>query len=99
MAFLISVTPLRSHGTRLESLGSPQGGYFVVRRKKASTGLVLISNVGGIDLLGPLYEARVLNASIDGLVLLGYEKDGNAAFVQECDVPPFSVAVGFRVRG
>ena len=83
MAFLVSVRLLRHRGARLDSPGLPQDGHLLVDRRKATTCLSLISNIGGIQLLGPLYEARVLNASIDGLVLLGFEREGDASYVQE----------------
>ena len=83
MAFLVSVRILRHRGARLDTPGQPHDGYLTVERQKATTGLSLISDRGGIRLLGPLYEARVLNASIDGLVLLGFEREGDTSFVQE----------------
>lgn len=94
MAFLVSVRPLRRHGVRLNDLESPREGYFSVRRQTATCGLVLISNIGGVVLLGPLYEPRVLNASIDGLVLLGYERESNAAYVQEWLIGRFDGCTG-----
>lgn len=97
MAFLVSVKPLRRSGARLETLGPPQEGFLVIRRHQSAGGLVLVSNTGGVTLLGPLYEARVLNASIDGLVLLGYEKEGGAAYVQEWLVGPFSGTAGGKL--
>lgn len=89
MALLVSVQQLRSQGSRLENLEPAKEGYLVVRRQRPAGGLVLVSNTGGIDLLGPLYDARVLNASIDGFVLLGFEREGDAAHVQEWLVGPF----------
>lgn len=81
---LLNVQPLRKQGIRLDVLGPVADGYFRSERAKGFTALTLISHMGGIPLLGPLYEARLVRTEPEGFVLLGFEvgKDG-ASYVQE----------------
>ena len=64
--------------------GPVADGYFRSERAKGFAALTLISHMGGITCLGPLYEARLVRTEPEGFVLLGFEvgQDG-ASYVQE----------------
>ena len=85
---LIRVTPLRRGGARLPSPAWHAQGYLKSERAGVGVALRLVSNVGGATLCGPLFDARVTRADIDGITLLGLEREGSAAFVQEWHIGP-----------
>jgi hypothetical protein len=80
---LVSVARLRKGGVRLAAPEPSVEGYLRTERAGAGVATYLISNVGGSALCGPLFEARLLKADTDGLLLLGFEREGDAAVVQE----------------
>ena len=90
MAFLVSVQPLRARGKRLASASAPVDGYLRSERRGSSLALTLISQEGGTELLGPLFDARLSSASLEGVVLIGFESAGEADFVQEWRLDAFS---------
>ena len=90
MTFLVSVQPLRARGKRLASAGAPVDGYLRSERRGGSLALTLISQDGGTELLGPLFDARLSRASLEGMVLIGFERADDAAFVQEWSLGAFS---------
>ena len=77
--------------------GPPAEGYLRTEKSGAGVATYLISNVGASALCGPLYEARLLKADADGLLLLGFEREGDAAVVQEWRVSPASAS--FKPNG
>lgn len=81
---LLNVQTLRKQGIRLDVPGPIADGYLRAERAKGFTALTLISHMGGIPRLGPLYEARLVRTELEGFVLLGFEvgTDG-ASYVQE----------------
>lgn len=94
---LVAVTRLRKGGARQVEPGPPAEGYLRTEKSGAGVATYLISNVGGSALCGPLYEARLLKADADGLLLLGFEREGDAAVVQEWRVSPASAS--FKPNG
>lgn len=81
---LLNVQTLRKQGIRLDVPGPVADGYLRSERANGFTALTLISHMGGISRLGPLYEARLVRTEPEGFVLLGFEvgTDG-ASYVQE----------------
>lgn len=84
MALVFSVRPLRKNGIRLTDPPQEAEGYFRVDKAKVHPELLLISHMGGITMLGPLYEPRLTRTEPQGFVLMGFEvgSDG-AGVVQE----------------
>lgn len=56
-------------------------GFFRIDRTKGVPELLLISHMGGITMLGPLYEPRLTRAEPMGFVLMGFEVGGDGAGV------------------
>jgi hypothetical protein len=90
MAFLVSVQPLRSRGKKLADAAAQVEGYLLTERRGATLAVSVVSNVGGTHLLGPLFEPRLGRADVDSLVLIGFESQDEAAFVQEWRLGPYT---------
>lgn len=56
---LLNLPPIRKRGIRLDVPELVGDGNLRAERAKGYTSPTLISHVGGISLLGPLYEARL----------------------------------------
>lgn len=84
-----TVRPLRSQGVRLESPGYSALGHLTMERRGPSLALYVVSYHCGAKKLGPLYDPRLIKASVDGFVFMGFEVVGGASFVQEWLVEAF----------
>lgn len=84
--FSVSIRLLRQHGTRLAQPPAVADGYLKTDRIQGVLAIELRSTVDDLPLAGPLFEPRVIKATQDGFILLGFTRDGEAAYVQEWSV-------------
>lgn len=76
MPLLFSVVPLRKGRARVTERGHRCTGYLRSEREGACIALTVISYQAGIPVAGPLYDARIIRADQDGIIVQGIERVG-----------------------